>query len=297
MTDGATPDAPPPPPPPPVPSLPPTPPGPPTPPVVPYPTPSSSGGAPPPGWAAGAPPAYGTPPPYGAPPAYGASPYGAAPYGAPPIAARPKRAGLAIAALVLGIASIPLFVIILPAVLAVVFGLVSARSIKRSNGLVTGLGLARAGWILGVLSFAAMATLVALIATGVIETDDVQVTQLETGQCVDLDLEGEDDEEIFTLPELPCEEPHGGEVYFVGALGESGDDYPGPAKVRADVQLLCTGQAFTDYVGIDYRDSEYGLYSLSPTEESWELGDRGYVCIATGFEGADIVGTVRGSNR
>ena len=124
---------------------------------------------------------------------------------------------LGVAALVLGIISIPLFFVVHPGAAGVDLRPDRSPRSKRSNGTITGRGLARAGWILGTISLLGFAALIALVATGVIETDDVAVTDLEVGQCVDLDAA--DDDEIFSLPKVACEEPHDGEVYFVADIG------------------------------------------------------------------------------
>lgn len=81
------------------------------------------------------------PPPGGAPPPP-APGYGAAPTG---------RNGLAVASLVLGILSIPLCFVFLPAVLAVVFGGIALGQISSNPGQA-GRGQAIAGLVLGAIS-------------------------------------------------------------------------------------------------------------------------------------------------
>jgi hypothetical protein len=68
----------------------------------------------------------------------------------PPPAAPPPNDGQAIAALVLSIAG--LFVCpIIPSIIAIVLGRSAERRIKESNGTLGGEGLARAGWIIGIV--------------------------------------------------------------------------------------------------------------------------------------------------
>ena len=167
----------------------------------------------------------------------------------------------------------------------------ASTKIKSSGGHLTGTGLARAGWILGLLSLAGMAALVAMVASGVIETDDVDVNDLEEGQCVDIDLDDDGDDPIFTLPTVACDEPHNGEVYLVADVDDA-DEYPGQRSIQSEVELACSGSAFTDYVGSDLRETDYGIYTLSPTADSWEQGDRSFVCIATSPDGGDVVGSI-----
>ncbi|MCW3044364.1 MAG: hypothetical protein JWL57_2522 [Actinobacteria bacterium] len=61
----------------------------------------------------------------------------------------PKTNGLAIAAVVMGISGVLSAWLLLPSILAVVFGLVSHSQIKRSAGMQEGRGLAIAGLVLG----------------------------------------------------------------------------------------------------------------------------------------------------
>jgi Domain of unknown function (DUF4190) len=107
----------------------------------------------------GAAPGYGATPGYGAAlgnggaPTYGATPYGsygATPYmqpgaGLPYGAQSQKTNGMAIAALVCGIAGFFFFT----AILGVVFGFVARSQIKRANGMLKGGGMALAGIIVG----------------------------------------------------------------------------------------------------------------------------------------------------
>ncbi|MGH9135216.1 MAG: DUF4190 domain-containing protein, partial [Ilumatobacteraceae bacterium] len=58
---------------------------------------------------------------------------------------------MALASMILGIVGLLTCFILVPSLLALIFGLVAAGRIKRSGGAVTGAGLARAGWILGII--------------------------------------------------------------------------------------------------------------------------------------------------
>jgi hypothetical protein len=110
--------------------------------------------------------------PSGGPPSYGAAPYGAAPYSATPYYAPgtsyapygqgtpSKTNGLAIAALVCGIAG---FILFIPAVLGIIFGFIARAQIKNSNRTQRGEGMALAGIIVG---FAWLAVLVLIIVFG-----------------------------------------------------------------------------------------------------------------------------------
>jgi len=109
------------------------------------------------------------PPPPGYAPGYAA---GAAPGVAPQ--QQGGTNGLAIASLVLGIISIPMCFLFLPAVLAVVFGLIALNQIKSNPGQ-GGRGQAIAGLILGgvSLAFVIMAIVLAGSATWNVESVEV----------------------------------------------------------------------------------------------------------------------------
>ncbi len=55
----------------------------------------------------------------------------------------------------------------------------------------------------------------------------------------------------------------------------------------------CAGQAFTDYVGVPYQESEFEVTFLLPSADTWADGDREIACVVTSTE----PGSVRGSNR
>src|SRR5262245_62940783 len=78
----------------------------------------------------------------------------------------PKTNGLAIASLVLGIAQI--FVCIVGAILALVFGYIARRQIDESGGTQGGRGMASAGMLLGWIGIGLGIAYVGVIATAAI---------------------------------------------------------------------------------------------------------------------------------
>jgi hypothetical protein len=91
----------------------------------------------------------------------------AAPYQAQPqFPGYARTSGLAVASLVLGI----VWILWIGSVLAVIFGHVALSQIKRSYGALTGRGMAIAGLVLGYLGIATLALVIALSASGVIDT-------------------------------------------------------------------------------------------------------------------------------
>ncbi|MDR3645897.1 MAG: DUF4190 domain-containing protein [Clostridia bacterium] len=93
-------------------------------------------------------------------------------YRPPFYAPNPVSNGLAVASMVLGIASMPLLLFcgvgIVTAIIAVVFGFVALRSIKASNGAQQGSGMAIAGIVCGFSAIALLLLYILIITlTGV----------------------------------------------------------------------------------------------------------------------------------
>ncbi len=201
---------------------------------------------------------------------------------------------MATAALVCGIVGLVGFFFAIPSVVAVVLGFVAADRARHHPGPGDGRGRATAGWILGLIGLAAFVVfIVATAVTGGFDDEDISVFSLEVGDCVDMS----ESEEVEVLPSRACDGSHDAEVYLVDEMTEEGDDYPGRDAMDAEVDSACTGSAFEDYVGTSYRESIYEYDSLYPTEEGWELGDRGYVCLIITATGRPLTSSVEGSGR
>lgn len=210
---------------------------------------------------------------------------------------RPQRSGLAVAALTCGIVGIPLFFVGILGVLAVIFGLVSARQIKASGGQLSGLGLARAGWILGSIGVAFFGLMMWAAMTGRLDEetgnspfDRQDPTQIDVGEC----LEELPRELVTSFARVNCSLPHLGEVYHVGDLserGNTGSEFPGQDEIEALTYGMCL-EEFDDFVGIPYLESQYDLASVSPRLGSWQFGQRDGVCIVISAE--PTVGSLEG---
>ena len=230
---------------------------------------------------------------YGAAAPVGA--WGPAPYAAPEL--RPQRSGMAIAALVLGIIGVVACFVFVFSLLAVVFGLIAARTIKRSNGSVTGIKMARAGWILGLIGLLVGGAFIAAGLSGAFDEEGVtDLDEVAVGDCINVDAI--DGEAIRGLPTVDCAELHEGEVYFVGQLNSDRDrDYPGDDVASDEAVGRCAGDLFTEFVGTEYADSEFDIYYIYPQRAQWSKTRGTFLCIVYSLDGATLTGTVRGSNR
>jgi hypothetical protein len=111
--------------------------------------------------------------------------------------------------------------------------------------------------------------------------------ELTVGDCFD----GPDiPDESFTIPLVPCDEPHVSEVFAVTELPEG--EWPGLAEVDEQAFDFCIEQ-FTTFVGEPYEDSSLFAWPSIPTEESWYYGDRVVACVVEPGQGT-VTGTLEG---
>lgn len=213
------------------------------------------------------------PQPY-APHGYGPGP------GAPPL---PQRSGMAVAALVSGIVGLVTCFMGVTSVLAVVFGLVGARQVKRSGGWLTGLAAARAGWITG-LAGIALATTFWVWAVNDDAFADLPGRGMQVGTCLDLD--GELIGGGGPAPTVSCDAIHDAEVYEIGWLDPRRTvPYPGAAETLARARAACSGSPFEEYVGVPAIDSALRVDALVPDAGDWHDWRGEYVCFVRRAEG------------
>jgi hypothetical protein len=222
---------------------------------------------------------------------------------APTFSTPPARPGMALAAMVLGIVGIVLCFLFVPSVLAVVFGLSASKKIKQAAGTLTGGGMAKAGWILGIVGIVVGAAFWVAAGLGVFDSDDKSIDALEVGDCVNV-ADIAEGAEIATVPSVPCDELHDGEVFFIDQLNPDRDvAYPGADEVDVEIAFSCVDE-FESYVGapldldeltVDVAGTQLTLFYIYPLEETWDLGRGEYTCIATTATGGPtLTGSVRG---
>lgn len=119
---------------------------------------------------------WGGTPPGGQPPGYGQQPapgYGHPPgYGYPPgYAPAAQTSAMAVTSLVVGILGMLCAGCLVVSITAMVLGRISLNEIARSQGAKTGAGLARAGFILGLVGLALGILMWILVAADVIHVD------------------------------------------------------------------------------------------------------------------------------
>lgn len=122
---------------------------------------------------------------------------------------------------------------------------------------------------------------------------DVSVFDLVEGDCVIFDESLEP--EVETMPAVPCDDPHNGEVYALVDVDDL-DAYPGERELSIRAERDCLAH-FADYVGIDLADSTLFPTTAIPAIRGWQDdGDRTVVCFVL-TAGEMVTGTLRDSGR
>lgn len=100
------------------------------------------------------------------------------------------------------------------------------------------------------------------------------------------------EEEVTSVPAVPCSDSHDNEVYAVFDIGIS--SYPDDEEMFELAFNSCLDK-FEPFVGRDYQTSVLDIYALYPTRESFSrLSDREVVCAVFDMNANKLQGSVRG---
>ena len=171
--------------------------------------------------------------------------------------------------MILGIVGLVTCFIFVPSLLALIFGFVAARQIKRSAGALTGSGLARAGWIMGLVGLLFGGALITASATGVLDGGETAVFDVEQGDCVNFDFNPESEIliQVTTVDVVDCDEEHEAVVVQVGELNPDEDrDYPDNDALFEESYAGCGREITSD------------IFAVAPDEDSWNDHGGPFVC-------------------
>lgn len=115
----------------------------------------------------------------------------------------------------------------------------------------------------------------------------VGASDLDVGDCVAGGVPEQDAADVEQVDTLPCDTPHGGEVYAL--LDLEGEAYPGDVVVTTQADEACLAR-FADFVGIAWERSRLEYWFYTPSPASWETGDREVACLVS-----DPTGPMTGS--
>lgn len=128
----------------------------------------------------------------------------------------------------------------------------------------------------------------------IVSGGDLDVMSLQVGDCFN-DPENLEDV-VYNVAAVPCNEAHDSEVFAVASVAAAFPRaFPGQDALWEYSYDVCSGSPFDSYVGTPYSDSSLEVFSFTPTQESWDEGDREFVCALFRLDGAKLNGTVRGS--
>jgi len=105
------------------------------------------------------------------------------------------------------------------------------------------------------------------------DSTQVVMTDLRSGQCVDLPFYVPQSQDWLDV--VDCAVPHNAEVYEIGDLPDGA--YPGDTLVEDAIDQLCD-KALVTFSGS--TNSRLDTYEILPTQDTWDVHDRGYVCVA-----------------
>ena len=123
--------------------------------------------------------------------------------------------------------------------------------------------------------------------------DGVSVLALEVGDCFN-DQEDPTATSVLSVPVVDCSLPHDNEIYYEYSMTDA--TYPGDDNIFDVTGLRCL-EEFNRFVGLDFYDSELDLFPMTPTSESWAVGDRAVSCVLYAFDLSKLEGSMEGSRR
>jgi hypothetical protein len=108
---------------------------------------------------------------------------------------------------------------------------------------------------------------------------------VRVGDCVQVP----DEERVVSLEGVPCDAPHDGEAYAKFDLPGARDYDEGAVEARSFEGCLDRWGAA---IGSVYeQDLSLDLSTLSPSPESWAVGDRSVVCLVVPMDGSPLRGS------
>jgi hypothetical protein len=115
------------------------------------------------------------------------------------------------------------------------------------------------------------------------------VFSLSVGDCFN---DPDDLAEVSDVEIVDCGGSHDNEVYASYEMSDG--DFPGRTAVQNDAGENCVAE-FDPYVGTDYLSSSLDISALTPTDQSWDQGDREVVCFLFDLNGAQLTTSTKGT--
>jgi hypothetical protein len=123
----------------------------------------------------------------------------------------------------------------------------------------------------------------------IVGSGNIDAFKMQVGDCFD-DV-GSYEDEINSLPGVPCAEPHDNEAFAVFDLTVA--SYPGDDEMGVLAYDSCM-ERFDSFAGTDYESSALDIFPIYPTGESWQQSDREVVCAVYDMDANKLVGSAKG---
>jgi Septum formation len=235
----------------------------------------------------------------------------------------PSRApgGPAVGALIAAL--VGLVIPVVPAIVALVLAARAGRRIKESGGAAGGKGMVVAARVIAIISLvlAALGVVIAVAllptlrdaasdasggsaggaggtsATAGEQNANAQPSRQGTARIVSLNIgdciADTPKNQVTEVKVVPCSTKHETEVFANIKLTQS--SLPAEKALDELAEKRCVSE-FKSYVGTDYNSSDLNIRYFTPTEDSWNAGDRTITCTLTGGKsGEKLTGSKRES--
>ena len=126
----------------------------------------------------------------------------------------------------------------------------------------------------------------------IVEAGGLGAFAMQVGDCFD-DPEGAE-ELVTSVAAMPCSELHDNEVYAI--YDTSFTTWPGQDTMYDDAWLGCHSR-FAAYVGAEWEYSTLDLAVMTPSDGSWQEGDREVVCFLYDGQLRKLGSSMRGTAR
>lgn len=123
----------------------------------------------------------------------------------------------------------------------------------------------------------------------IVEGGSIGAFNVQVGDCFnDVSF----DDEVSSVPGVPCAEPHDNETYAV--FDVSVTSYP-EGDGMSELAFESCMKRFESYVGKDYESSSLDITTMFPSPQSWRENDREVICAVYDMNAVKLTGTAKGS--
>jgi hypothetical protein len=136
---------------------------------------------------------------------------------------------------------------------------------------------------------AVVAVVIVAMAFALSSDSSTDVTDLDVGDCFDLDLDADPDDgfaDLTLVEPIDCDEPHTAQVVATRDLNPDQDlPFPGDGQLFEEADRWCGA--------LVEEDDRFGTLPVTPTEATWDARRGRTLCVAVTFGGRPVQGDHR----